>query len=113
MDDVEGSMDGHRMQAGLVKIGGRIAKGNQLTVMFGPQVFMKARVALDASKFPKQLDYEVVLGTGMGSTQLGVYEWDGKKLRICMAAPGAPRPADFTCAKGAGRTLTVWRPAMA
>jgi uncharacterized protein (TIGR03067 family) len=104
---VAGSMDGHAMQTSLVKLARRIARGNQLTVMFGPQVFMKARVTIDPSKSPKQLDYAIASGTGAGSTQVGVYEWDGKQLRICMAAAGHARPGDFT--KGDGRTLTVWK----
>ncbi len=106
---VSGSMDGHPMEASLVKQGRRIVKGNQLTVLFGGQVFLKARVTIDASKSPKQIDYAIASSASAGSTQLGVYELEGKALRLCMAAVGQARPADFTSAKGDGRTLTEWK----
>ena len=107
---VSGSMDGHPMEASLVKQGRRVAKGNRLTVLFGGQVFLKARVTIDPSKSPKQIDYAIASSAGAGSTQLGVYEIEGKKLKLCMAAVGRARPADFTSAKGDGRTLTLWKP---
>jgi uncharacterized protein (TIGR03067 family) len=107
---VSGSFDGHPMEASLVKLGRRILRGSQLTVLFGSQVFMKARVKLDSSKSPKQIDYAIASGANGASTQLGIYERDGTTLKLCMAAAGQPRPTDFTSAKGDGRTLTMWKP---
>jgi uncharacterized protein (TIGR03067 family) len=107
---VSGSFDGHAMEASLVKLGRRIARGRQITVMFGPQVYMKARVTLDSSKSPKQIDYAIASEAGSGSTQSGIYELEGKSLNICMAAVGQARPSDFTSSKGDGRTLTLWKP---
>jgi len=108
---LSGSMDGHPMEASLVKHGRRVVKGNRLTVLFGPQVYLKARVTLDSSKSPKQVDYTISSGAGAGGTQSGIYELDGKTLKLCMAVAGKPRPGEFASAKGDGRTLTVWKPA--
>jgi len=108
---ISGSMDGHPMEASLVKIGRRVVKGNQLTVLFGGQVYLKGRFTLDLSKSPKHIDYAITSGAGAGSAQLGIYELEGKMLKLCMAAAGQARPADFTSAKGDSRTLTVWKPA--
>ncbi len=106
---LSGSMDGQPFEASLVKIGRRVVKGDRLTVLFGPQVYLKASVTLDPLKSPKQIDYAVTSGAGAGGTQSGIYELDGKSLKLCMAAAGQPRPTDFTGAKGSGRTLTMWK----
>src|SRR5580658_8822350 len=71
---VSGSFDGYPMEASLVKLGRRVLKGDQLTVLFGPQVFMKARVTLDSSKSPKQIDYAIASGA---LTQFGIYLMQG------------------------------------
>jgi uncharacterized protein (TIGR03067 family) len=108
---ISGSMDGHAMEASLVKIGRRVVKGNQLTVLFGGQVFLKGRFTLDPSKSPKHIDYAITSGTGAGATQSGIYEINGKTLKLCMAAASGARPTDFISSKGNGRTLTLWTPA--
>jgi uncharacterized protein (TIGR03067 family) len=98
---VSGSMDGHAMDARLVKTGRRVSKGRLLTVLFGGQVYLKAKIRLDVAT--KSYDY--VLDTGV--TQQGIYALEGSTLTVSMAAPGAARPVDFK--PGAGRTVTVWK----
>jgi uncharacterized protein (TIGR03067 family) len=58
----------------------------------------------DSSKSPKTIDY-----VSKGKTQLGIYEFEGDVLKVCVSAPGSPRPAEFKSIPGDGRTLTVWR----
>ena len=41
--------------------------------------------------------------------QLGTFEFAGDELRVCMAAPGDPRPEEFLSAPGDGRAFTVWK----
>jgi uncharacterized protein (TIGR03067 family) len=103
-----GSMNGHAMEASLVKIGRRVVHRNQLTVFFGPQVYFKARFTLDPSPSPKHIDYTISSGAGAGGTQAGIFELSKNTLKLCMAAAGKPRPVDFTDSKGSGRTSTTW-----
>jgi uncharacterized protein (TIGR03067 family) len=103
--------DGYTLEPMLVKSGRRIGRGGETITMFGKQVFMRARYTLDATQQPKAIDYNITGGTSKGKTQYGIYEMDGELLRICYAGPGQSRPTDFTSATGAGKTVTVWKPA--
>ena len=44
-----------------------------------------------------------------GQLQHGIYELEGKKLKVIFSAPGQPRPADFSTKAGDGKTLTTWK----
>ena len=48
-----------------------------------------------------------VAGVSLGGNAL--LKWLGEEVCFCMAAPGDPRPGDFTCAAGSGRTFSQWR----
>jgi uncharacterized protein (TIGR03067 family) len=106
---VSGFMDGHPIDAPMVKYGKRVTRGNQTSVQFGPQVFMKATFTLDPAKSPRQIDFVHTEGMHMGKTQLGIYECDGRKLRLSSATPGQPRPVDFEPRKGDGKTVAEWK----
>lgn len=41
--------------------------------------------------------------------QHGIYELEGKKLKVIFSAPGQPRPADFSSKAGDGKTLITWK----
>ncbi len=91
-------------------MGRRIAKGNETTTQFGPDVFMKAKYTLNHSKDPKTIDYILTAGSGKGKSQYGIWELKGNTLKVCFTEPGKDRqgrPSDFTA--GEGRTLTVWK----
>jgi uncharacterized protein (TIGR03067 family) len=86
----------------------RVTNGNLTTVLAGPQVMLKATFTLDASVAPRAIDYVNVGAPNKGKRQAGIYELTGGTLRICMAAPGKPRPREFASAKGDGRSFTTW-----
>ena len=92
----------------MVKYGKRVTRGNQTTVQFGSQVFMKATFTLDPAKSPHGIDLVHTQGMHQGKTQLGIYECDGKTMRLSAATPGQPRPADFEPRKGDGKTIAEW-----
>ena len=105
---VSGAHDGQPLPETFVNSGKRVAKGNETTTFFGPQVFMRARFTVDRTKEPKEIDYVLTLGPSAGKTQYGIYELEGKTLKLCFSAPGQERPSDFTTTQGDGRTVTVW-----
>ena len=97
--------DGVPLEAGYAQFGRRLAKGNEMKVTMAGQTIMKVQFTVDRSKQPHEMGY---IAPG-GQIQLGIYELRGGKLQTNFAPPGQPRPSDFTCAKGSGRRLTVWR----
>ena len=106
---VSGWMDGHPIETSMVKYGRRVTRGNQTTVVFGSQVFLKSTFTLDPAAAPRTIDFMHTEGMHKGKTQLGIYECDGTRLRLSAAAPGQPRPADFGSKPGDGRTVAEWK----
>ena len=99
---ISGIMSGQAMKESDVKWVKRVTTGNQTTVVAGPQVMMAVEFTSDSSKSPKTIDY-----VNKGKTQLGIYEFEGDVLKVCVSAPGSTRPAEFKSVPGDGRTLTT------
>jgi uncharacterized protein (TIGR03067 family) len=89
--------DGKPINAQFLKFARRVFKGNGTTLFAGKQVFMKSSYSADAG----QIDYHDL-------RQHGIYEVRDGKLNTALAATSAPRPTDFTAAKGDGRTVSAW-----
>jgi uncharacterized protein (TIGR03067 family) len=106
---VSAVMDGAPMDPSAVEWVKRITHGRETTVYAGPQVMMKMEFTSDASKAPKTIDYANTAGSNKGKSQQGIYEFEGDLLKICVAPPGKPRPAQFQSDRGDGRTFTVWK----
>ena len=104
-----GTADGFDMPAAMTSTARRICKGDELTVMIGGRLIMKAKITLDPSKKPSQINYQVVEGDTQGKTHQGIYEFDGDTYKSCFAAPGEDRPTDFTSKSGDHRTLSTWK----
>ena len=105
---VSAVFNGAPMEASMTQWVKRVFEGDQTTVIAGPQIMLKAVFSIDASQSPKVMDYQNLAGSHKGKAQLGIYEFDGDLLKICMAAPGAERPQQLESTKGDGRALTVW-----
>ena len=106
---VSGSADGNPVPDSMLGNSKRVCKGDETTVTIGGQLLMKAKFALDPSKKPKTIDYEMIEGFTKGKKQLGIYELNGDTVKFCFGSPGAERPPDFTSKPGDGRTLSVWK----
>jgi len=106
---VSAIMNGVPMPLAMVKWARRITRGNVTTVVAGPQVFLKASFTLSSLKNQSVIDYLNLEGASKGKSQAGIFEMSGDELRICMSAPGKPRPADFSSRAGDGRSFTTWR----
>lgn len=106
---VSAVFSGKPMDASMVAWCRRITQGDVTTVVAGPQTMVKARFTIDASQSPSAIDYVNLSGANKGKSQAGIFELKGPTLRICMAEPGKPRPAEFASNPGDGRSLTTWR----
>ena len=106
---VSAVLNGAAMNQAMVKWCQRITRGNVTRVVAGPQVFVNASFTLDNSRKPHVIDYVNLEGASKGESQAGIFELIGDSLKICMSAPGQPRPADFSSKTGDGRSYTTWR----
>jgi uncharacterized protein (TIGR03067 family) len=104
-----GVMDGKAMDASLLKWVKRVTRGNQTTVVAGPQTMLKVEFTFDPAPSPRTIDYLNLAGAHKGKAQQGIYKFEGDVLTVCVSAPGAARPREFESAAGDGRTLTVWK----
>jgi uncharacterized protein (TIGR03067 family) len=87
----------------------RITVGNVSTVSAAGEVILQVEFTTDGSTYPKCIDYFNLAGSNEGKAQLGIYEHDGRLLRICVAAPGAERSTEFESKKGDKNTYTTWK----
>jgi len=87
----------------------RSVKGDRYTVSRYRKVVGKGTIKLDATKKPRAIDALPAGATGEAKSLLGIYEFDGNKLKLCFARPGMPRPTEFSAKEDSGHTLTVWQ----
>lgn len=69
---------------------------------------LKKLPAPSESTRPVTIDH-LNVGRGGKSIPRGIFEWAGDQARFCMALSGKPRPSDFSCEAGSGRTLSQWK----
>jgi len=100
--------NGKALPPAMLAFGSRTMTGNEMQVVFGGQVMVHARVRLDESRTPIEVDY-LNIGRGPALVTLGILEIRDGMIRVCMAPPGAPRPDDFTSNAGSGRTFSAWK----
>ncbi len=106
---VSGTADGQAMPEAMLASAKRVCEGDVTTVRVGDQIIMKAKFTLDPTKKPKTIDYDVLDGPTKGKKHLGIYEFDGDRVKFCFGAPDADRPKEFASQVGDGRTFSVWK----
>jgi uncharacterized protein (TIGR03067 family) len=82
--------------------------GTRFTERKGDEVVSDGAYWLDPMGDPRPINIVPGHGPGAGSTWLGIYELDGRVWRVCVAAPGAPRPEKLA-AEPERRLLLVYR----
>ncbi len=87
----------------------RNVKDDKYTVFRYRKVAGKGTIKLDATKKPRAIDAIPDSAAAKGKAILGIYEFDGDKLKLCFAPPGMDRPTEFRSKEGSGHTLTVWQ----
>lgn len=106
---VSAVFNGTPMAEDMVQWAKRVTRGNVTSVIAGPQTMMKATFTIDETKTPHTIDYVNTEGPNRGKAQAGIFELRSGILRISMAAPGKPRPKDFSWRPKDGRSFTSWR----
>jgi uncharacterized protein (TIGR03067 family) len=103
---LELTLNGKAAPAPWLASGSRTMRGNELEVVFGGQKMVHARVRIDDTKDPIEVDYLNLSGKQQGTLTLGIMQWQGNEVDFLMAPNGAPRPANWNEKKG---TRTRWR----
>jgi uncharacterized protein (TIGR03067 family) len=102
--------DGQELPPAMLATGLRSATQNQVKVTFAGQLMVHALVRIDEGTDPIHIDYYNLGASVKGTLQHGIMKWVGDDACFNMADPAQPRPNDFTCRAGSGRTLSHWRP---
>ena len=100
---------GAPLQASYLPFGSLVHSGVETKVVFGGQTMVHAKMRFNEAATPIEVDYLNLLGKSKGSISLGLFRWDGEEAVFCKGAPGGPRPSDFSCDAGSGRTLSRWK----
>jgi uncharacterized protein (TIGR03067 family) len=83
------------------------AEGNTKALNDG-KLFIASSTKIDPTANPETIDITFTGGEGKGGTALGIYKLEGNLLTICRAAPGKPRPTEFSSNPGSGLTLMTY-----
>ena len=76
-------------------------EGTTMSHFIGTELGQQSRIAIDSTKSPKQLTLTVLKGPKeeIGLKSECIFEWNGDKLRICIATGGQPAPTEFAVKK--------------
>ena len=64
---------------------------------------------IDVETVPKTIDIHFTEGPEAGNNSLGIFEFDGRELKICVGLNGAQRPTAFETTPGSGHALETFR----
>ncbi len=106
---ISGTFDGRPLDPNYMRLGRRVVEGSDMTVMFGDELYSKAKYTVDRSRKPFAIDLYNIAGTSAGKVQHGIYEVNDGVLKLSIAAAGQDRPADFSTSPGDGRTVVTWK----
>src|ERR1700722_8697638 len=85
----------------------RTITGNKYSVFRYDKTLAKWTFTIDATKTPKTIDARPE-GNDKGAPSLGIYDFDGGKLKLCTAKAGMERPTAFESKPGSGHSYSVW-----
>jgi uncharacterized protein (TIGR03067 family) len=106
---VSTTIDGSKLSNDEAQTLFRTVSGNSYRIFRFSKPLSRGTFKLDATKKPKTIDSTPAAAPN-GKPLLGIYEFDGKTLKICNARPGQPRPTEFGAKEGSNQTEVVWQP---
>jgi uncharacterized protein (TIGR03067 family) len=96
-------MDGQKMPGAGARI---VVRGDRFTTI-GMGATYEGTVAVHQTTVPKSFDLHFEEGSEKGNINLGIYELDGDKWKICLATRGSGRPREFAAPPGTGIALEI------
>jgi uncharacterized protein (TIGR03067 family) len=105
--EVSATIDGTKLSDDEAQAIFRTVKGNEYTVFLYSKALATGKFVLDATKNPKTIDVTPAKAK-IKKPMLGIYEIEGTRWKMCVAAPGKERPHEFTSSEGSGNQLSVW-----
>ena len=87
----------------------QVFTGAQMTGTISGTMYWKVNFAIDPSKSPKTIDYEIIGGPAAGAKQLGIYELNDDTCKLCVGKLNGERPKDFDAGPGTGNTTSTWK----
>ena len=77
----------------------------RFTTQRGAETLFDSSYTADPTTTPMQIEMIGIGGDFEGKPALGIYAFEGERLRLCYKMPGFLRPTDFTSAAGSGAFL--------
>ena len=96
-------MDGQKMPGGGAGI---VVRGDRFTSCAMGATY-EGKVAVHPTTAPRSFDLYFEEGPEQGNTNLGIYELDGDRWKICLATRGSERPREFSAPPGTGIALQI------
>ena len=84
-------------------------RGDRFSRTAGGQVLGEGTIQVDPDKTPKAIDLIEAGKPGESRSGPGIYEVKGHELRICVTAPGRPRPTAFAADEGCRQAIITFR----
>jgi uncharacterized protein (TIGR03067 family) len=101
-------IDGRQVPAEAFKEDSLVLNGKKYTLtVHGKTTVGSFRI--DPSQKPKAIDITITDGPNKDKTAKGIYELTGDTQKICVAAPGKPRPTEFVSKPDSGSVIQVLR----
>ena len=94
-------MDGSKMPGAGSRI---VVRGDRFTTLAMGATY-EGTVAVHQTTVPKSFDLRFEEGPEKGNTNLGIYQLDGDRWKICLTTRGSERPREFAAPPGTGIAL--------
>jgi uncharacterized protein (TIGR03067 family) len=87
----------------------QVFREEQMTGTISGTMYWKVKFAIDPSKSPKTIDYQIIGGPAAGTKQLGIYELNEDTCKLCVGKLNGERPKTFDARSGTGNTASTWK----